>query len=119
MQGSTVNAASVADLLTRQASLQSPIAGYHVLAGAHPSSSLAAGQTLPTVDVMRTPGQPDKAVSITVTGPLQACGSPCPEPVLQYGFLLHGGESMCIAWLWHHACPPCWCLHCHASRMHI
>ena len=72
-----MNAASVADLLTKQPSLQSPIAGYHVLAGAHPSSSLVAGQTLPTVDIMRTPGQPDKAVNITVTGPLQACCPPC------------------------------------------
>ena len=66
-----MNANSVADLLTKKPGLQSPIAGYHVLAGVHPSSSLTPGATLLTVDVMRTPGQPDSPVNITVAAPLQ------------------------------------------------
>lgn len=80
-QGSTIGATSVADLFAKNPGSRSPIAGYHILAGAYPSAALTSGATLATVDVTRTPGQPDKPVTVRVAAPLKASALPralCP-----------------------------------------
>lgn len=69
-QGSTLGSGTVGQLLQSHPELKSPIAGYHVVAGAFPTSSLTPGTSLPTVDVERTPGQPDRPVILNVTAPL-------------------------------------------------
>jgi hypothetical protein len=68
-QGSAFGAMTVGDLLSNRTDLRSAISGYHVVAGAYPSSALTPGMSLPTVDVERTPGQPDRPVPVNVTAP--------------------------------------------------
>lgn len=70
-EGSSLGTGTVGQLLTNRPELKSPVAGYHVVAGAYPSSALTPGLSLPTVDVERTPGQPDRAVALNVTAPLK------------------------------------------------
>ncbi|BDA41084.1 probable Expansin-B17 at N-terminal half [Coccomyxa sp. Obi] len=72
--GSTLGSGTVAQLLQSHPELKSPIAGYHVVAGAYPTSSLTPGTSLPTVDVERTPGQQDRPVLLNVTAPLTLQG---------------------------------------------
>ncbi|CAL8466633.1 g6169 [Coccomyxa elongata] len=72
--GSTLGSGTVGQLLQSHPELKSPIAGYHVVAGAFPTSSLTPGTSLPTVDVERTPGQPDRPVILNVTAPLTLQG---------------------------------------------
>ncbi|KAK9916482.1 hypothetical protein WJX75_003217 [Coccomyxa subellipsoidea] len=72
--GSSLGNGTVGQLLNSRPALKSPVAGYHVVAGAFPSSALTPGTILPTVDVERTPGQPDRPVILNVTAPLKLQG---------------------------------------------
>lgn len=76
-------------LLNSRPALKSPVAGYHVVAGAFPSSALTPGTILPTVDVERTPGQPDRPVILNVTAPLKVFIPPLLQPCRVLSYVRH------------------------------